>query len=267
MAQNEDTMYFGNNTLNDSESGRVSKNSKSTLRDNMAAGAAGAVFGAAAMYAKDAFAGTGENKPNDDSVNTASASVAPEEKQEQEAQAKTTDAHESDVSVASSQNAAAQPHVEYHVHYEMSGAGRPVSADVGMHSESATDVHAVSNNEPDVKFIDSGEVQLADGSSVTVAAYNVGGHLANVYDIDQDGTPDVAVVDINDNRQVDEGEVIDMHTGQVLSFGDDQSGNSYADNTVDDSTDPTLQTASYDISDSTDDASDYSVPDSGLVTI
>jgi hypothetical protein len=42
-----------------------------------------------------------------------------------------------------------------------------------------------------------------------------------VIDLDQDGTPDVAMSDLNGNHRADEGEVIDLHTGEALTFADE----------------------------------------------
>jgi hypothetical protein len=39
-----------------------------------------------------------------------------------------------------------------------------------------------------------------------------------VIDVDKDGDPDFAMTDLNHNNQMDEGEVIDLHTGEAVAF-------------------------------------------------
>lgn len=76
-----------------------------------------------------------------------------------------------------------------------------------------------SSTNDDVHFVGSQEVQLTDGSVVTESAYIVQGHNAVVIDVDNNGDPDVGVVDVNDNHVADVGEVFDMHTGDVVTVG------------------------------------------------
>lgn len=76
----------------------------------------------------------------------------------------------------------------------------------------------------DVRVIGQGEVTLQNGRNVTVQELEVNGQRVAVIDVDQDGTADIAMTDLNHNRQMDEGEVIDLHTGEALSFTNDEQG-------------------------------------------
>lgn len=77
------------------------------------------------------------------------------------------------------------------------------------------------DSDDDVRVLGFGDVQLADGRTVTVEELDMNGQRVAVIDLDQDGTPDIAMSDLNHNQQIDEGEVIDLHTGEPLSFTND----------------------------------------------
>lgn len=75
----------------------------------------------------------------------------------------------------------------------------------------------------DVRIIGRGDVDLADGRSVTVEELEINGQRVAVIDVDKDGVGDYAMSDLNHNNSADEGEVIDLHTGDVVPFQDDQT--------------------------------------------
>lgn len=79
------------------------------------------------------------------------------------------------------------------------------------HSEE-TDQHVHTANEPDVRIVDVHEENLGDGVVVTVG--RVDGLQTDsdvlVVDVDQDSVFDYAMSDLNHNRQLDEGEIIDI---------------------------------------------------------
>lgn len=74
----------------------------------------------------------------------------------------------------------------------------------------------------DVRVVGYGEVTLDNGQNITVEELDVNGQRVAVIDVDQDGEADLAMSDLNQNRQMDEGEVIDLHTGEALSFTNDE---------------------------------------------
>ena len=123
--------------------------------------------------------------------------------------------------------------------------------DANLHQ--ASDVQVADDQNADVHLVNAGEVQLADGSMATVGVFDVNGQEVSVVDFDQDGTPDVAICDVNGNGSIDVGEAVDLHTGQVIS----PNGSEYANTGVDDSIDPNLQTASLENPDVAPDMPDY----------
>ena len=80
-----------------------------------------------------------------------------------------------------------------------------------------------SDEDDDVSVIGFGDVNLADGRSVTVEELEINGQRVAVIDVDKDGVGDFAMSDLNHNNRADEGEVIDLHTGDVVSFHNDQT--------------------------------------------
>lgn len=82
---------------------------------------------------------------------------------------------------------------------------------------------AVESEDDDVHVVGYGEVALDNGQNITVHELDVNGQRVAVIDVDQDGDPDYAMSDINHNQQMDEGEVIDLHTGEALSFTNDDT--------------------------------------------
>ena len=77
-------------------------------------------------------------------------------------------------------------------------------------------------NDDDVRILGYGDVVLNNGREVTIQELDVNGQRVAVIDIDQDGTADIAVTDLNHNNQPDDGEILDLHTGETYSL-DDQS--------------------------------------------
>ena len=75
--------------------------------------------------------------------------------------------------------------------------------------------------ENDVRVIGYGDVETAEGRSVTMQELDVNGQRVAIIDVDKDGDPDLAMTDLNQNQQMDDGEVIDLHTGEAVSFTND----------------------------------------------
>ena len=86
---------------------------------------------------------------------------------------------------------------------------------------SAASEQTVGSGDDDVRVLGYGDVALENGQNVTVEELNINGQRVAVVDVDQDGVADYGLSDINHNRQMDEGEVIDLHTGEAVSFTND----------------------------------------------
>lgn len=82
---------------------------------------------------------------------------------------------------------------------------------------------AVDTGDDDVRVIGYGDINLVDGRSVTVEELEINGQRVAVIDVDKDGVGDFAMSDLNHNNHADEGEVIDLHTGDAVSFHNDQT--------------------------------------------
>ena len=76
----------------------------------------------------------------------------------------------------------------------------------------------VTSDDDDVRVVGFGEVTLDNGRNITVQEVDYNGQRVVIIDVDQDGTADYAMSDVNHNQKMDEGEVIDLHTGEALSF-------------------------------------------------
>ncbi len=78
----------------------------------------------------------------------------------------------------------------------------------------------ITNNE-DVRIIGFKDVEIGRGRSVAMQEIEVNGQRVAVIDVDKDGNPDLAMSDLNHNQEMDEGEVLDLHTGEPLAFNND----------------------------------------------
>ena len=89
------------------------------------------------------------------------------------------------------------------------------------------------NAEADVRILGRGDVTLDNGHTVTVEELEVNGQRVAVIDVDRDGEADLAMTDLNNNQKMDEGEVIDLHTGEAVSFTNDNDNVEYTADTFD----------------------------------
>lgn len=115
-----------------------------------------------------------------------------------------------------------------------------VEADVSVVEDSseqpvvaAASDQIIESDDDDVRVVGFGEVQLANGQNITVQEIDYNGQRVAVIDLDQDGEADMMMSDLNHNQQMDEGEVIDLHTGEPLSFTSDEQIADYAPDTFD----------------------------------
>lgn len=105
-----------------------------------------------------------------------------------------------------------------------------VSADTEV--EQSNDVEArvnltswneIAQEENDVRVVGFKEVTVGPGRTINMQELDINGQRVAVIDVDKDGVPDLAMTDLNHNQQMDEGEVIDLHTGEAISFANDES--------------------------------------------
>ena len=85
----------------------------------------------------------------------------------------------------------------------------------------------------DVRVLGYGDVTIDNGQTVTVEELEVNGQRVAVIDVNQDGEADLAMTDLNHNQQMDEGEVIDLHTGEAVSFTNDNDNVEYTADSFD----------------------------------
>lgn len=106
-----------------------------------------------------------------------------------------------------------------------------IDSDVSIAAE--TTKPATASEDDDVRVVGFGEVTLDDGQNITVQELDVNGQRVAVIDVDQDGEADYAMSDLNHNQQMDEGEVIDLHTGETLSFTNDDTSTDIVPDSID----------------------------------
>lgn len=99
----------------------------------------------------------------------------------------------------------------------------------------------LTDGDNDVRIISFGDVELGEGHTVATQELEVNGQRVAIIDVDKDGTADIAMSDLNHNQAMDEGEVIDLQTGEALSFtnNDYDADHDYASNDMAD-IDPTV---------------------------
>lgn len=90
------------------------------------------------------------------------------------------------------------------------------------------------SEDSDVRVIGYGNVDVKGGESVYVEEVEINGQRVAVIDVDKDGEADFMMTDLNHNRQMDEGEVIDLHTGEALTFTNDEAADDFSETTDND---------------------------------
>ena len=104
---------------------------------------------------------------------------------------------------------------------------QPQDHDVEMKTESEErpNVQVTSWNDlaesDDVRIVGFKDIDMGRGRTIAMQELEINGQRVAVIDVDKDGEPDLAMTDLNHNQQMDEGEVIDLHTGEALSFEND----------------------------------------------
>lgn len=104
---------------------------------------------------------------------------------------------------------------------------QPQNHDVEVKPETTerANVHVTSWNDlaesDDVRIVGFKDIDMGRGRTIAMQELEINGQRVAVIDVDKDGEPDLAMTDLNHNQQMDEGEVIDLHTGEALSFEND----------------------------------------------
>lgn len=243
METNDETMIMTGREVNQpQQSEDESQGKKKSSWKNAAAGAAvGAAVGAGAMHAANAFgADTNAHVPND--------------KTEDKPDAEQTDDTE-DVKVAKADD-------------DTSAQDATDSSDV---ADNTNDVHVAPAHSDDVDVVDDSNYTEASNESDAGDVHVVGqgyveGHMAATLDLDNNGDADVAVIDVNDNGQLDNPDLVVDSDGNAATIGDlvqaqndmpTDDGYGYTGDDIDPTADPSIQQTAYENPDLSPDMPDY----------
>lgn len=102
-------------------------------------------------------------------------------------------------------------------------AEEPQVADDVQARPDVTSWNEIAQEENDVRVVGFKEVAVGGGRSINMQELDINGQRVAVIDVDKDGVPDLAMTDLNHNQQMDEGEVTDLHTGEAISFANDDA--------------------------------------------
>lgn len=75
--------------------------------------------------------------------------------------------------------------------------------DSGSHNEQHSNYHEASYDEGEVQILGSESIETEEGEIINVARVEVEGHYGEIYDLNNDGEPDVAAFDTNDDGRPD----------------------------------------------------------------
>ena len=84
-----------------------------------------------------------------------------------------------------------------------------------------TSWNELGQDDNDVRVVGFKDIEIGRGNSIYMQQLDINRQRVAVIDIDKDGDPDLAMTDLNHNHQMDEGEVIDLHTGEAITFAND----------------------------------------------
>ena len=87
---------------------------------------------------------------------------------------------------------------------------------VAANEEKEGETIAASDETPEATYHGEADVML-DGKEAHVEAYTVNGHQAAIVSFKDEDTHDIAIVDTNDNEELDDGEAMDLETGDLLN--------------------------------------------------
>lgn len=83
--------------------------------------------------------------------------------------------------------------------------------------------NSLANNDNDVRIVGIKEIEIGESQTMIMQELQINGQRVAVIDVDKDGVADFAMSDLNNNRLMDEGEVIDLRTGESIAFTNDDS--------------------------------------------
>jgi len=91
------------------------------------------------------------------------------------------------------------------------------SDDIDNYAHNSSSNATVQVDDVDVQIVGTGTMTMPDGQDVDVAHVRLNDEDVAIIDVDQDGEPDIAMADFNHNGTPDEGEILDLHTNEVIS--------------------------------------------------
>lgn len=244
METNDETMIISGRAVNQpqkKEDNTIGKK-KSSAGKVVAGAAAGVAVGAGAMYAANVFSEEAKAQVSDDKANEKPVNKQPENTDDD---VKVADANE----VTSSQDPTIHPTLQ----------------------TNADDVQVAPAHSQDVDVVDDSNYVEASNESDAGDVHVVGqgyieGHMAATLDLTGNGEADVAVIDVNDNGQLDDPDVVVDSDGNYATMGDlvqaqdgvgTDDGYRYTGDNVDPTADPSLQQTAYENPDLSPDMPDY----------
>lgn len=238
MDTNDETKVMTGHEVNQPQESeeKQQSNKKGSWKSAAAGVASGAVAGAGAMYAANAFG---------------------------------ADAHEADTK-AEEKPDAEQP-MDEKTAKPSDDTSNQDSQETADTNDDTADVHVAPTHSQDVDVVSDDDYVQAqdtsdDGDVHVVGQGYVEGHQAVAVDLTGNGEADVAIIDINDNGQLDNPDVVVDSDGNTATMGElaqaqsdipADDGYGYTGDDIDPTADPSLQQTAYDNPDFSPDMPDY----------
>ena len=86
----------------------------------------------------------------------------------------------------------------------------------GPGGENPEEPGGITPEEPEIEVVSYDTVTNEDGSQMDVAVVNAQGQAVMIADVDQNGIADVMAADINNNGQLDDGEIVDISDQNIV---------------------------------------------------
>ena len=130
---------------------------------------------------------------------------------------------EETVAVVADEDTPAEASVTDDAHQEVTVDEQELVAEVGRSNDpNAMTWDQIADDSNEVRIVGYENIEVVDGHSVLMQELDVDGQRVALIDVDKDGVADLAMTDLNHNNEMDEGEVIDLHTGEAVSFTNDE---------------------------------------------